>query len=380
LKRLNTVILVFTLFFTATTALAESGAAPPTQRDWLVALVDGLGWSFGLPAEPTDDDYLAITSGKRIYRVEAEDAKGETDPVSVKEFTTFGPFSGRGWVSGTTKPAPLHLRFLLPLSGVYRLSASLRLPGHEIKIGDRSFTADGDNKFKEYILGKVDLQAGEQEFFVTIPPNGSLDYIELQAPFLPSISPLKGWDPDSPLAMTDIAVTAIRLLELEPFLPPTETVFNFEAETATRKGTTETTDIRHLGQPSGNLWLRAGASPTTVGIDFRLPEEGVFTLLLRAETPSTLTTTLNKRLSFSPEFPQFLKTLPLGAFFLPKGENLLDIDLPPRGGVDLLTLEKRRSESEDFCRLVGLPPTGDRPSHETMDAMLALLSVMAPQR
>ena len=39
-------------------------AAELTQRDWMITLVDAFGWSYGLPDEPQDLDYINILAGK----------------------------------------------------------------------------------------------------------------------------------------------------------------------------------------------------------------------------------------------------------------------------------------------------------------------------
>ena len=39
----------------------------------MISLVDATGWSFGLPDEPQDPDYINILNGNRELRIEAED-------------------------------------------------------------------------------------------------------------------------------------------------------------------------------------------------------------------------------------------------------------------------------------------------------------------
>jgi hypothetical protein len=357
-----------------------AGTAVPTQREWMVGLVDGMGWSFGLPDQPEDTDYLAILEGGRRFRIEAELRKQPTDMVSVKQYTSFGPFSGEGWVSGIASPTVAHLRFLLPLSGSYRLSAALRLAGHEIRIGEQSFRADGENAFVRVPLGEAELPAGELEFTVHIPPNGAIDYIELEAPSLLSVRPLSGWEPDRPLSRDDLAVTAARLLDLEPLLPPSGVIARVEAESAAELKGAAITDIRHLGQPSGGRWIRAGAGGGRVRLFFTPPAASVYRLLLRGEASSPLTATLNEDRALAGEFPSYLQSRPMGTFFLEARENILDLRLPPRGGIDSLVLEGRRSEGADYRRLVGLPAGEEPPSLAEMDALLALLAGIGSSR
>ena len=83
------------LFLLLSASTAQAAAASTVlQRDWMVALVEGLGWSFGLPDEPDDEDYLRILSGVRSFRYEAEARCHPDDRVSVKSFRTYGYCSG----------------------------------------------------------------------------------------------------------------------------------------------------------------------------------------------------------------------------------------------------------------------------------------------
>lgn len=362
--------------------LLAAGEAPvPTQRDWMVNLADAMGWSFGLPDQPQDDDYLRIMDGDRILRVEAETSMEPTDVVSVKAYTTFGAFSGEGWVSGIATPTTAHLRFLLPWSGAYRLTAVLRLPGHRLSIDGRAFTADGREQFTPVELGELELPAGEHEAVVQLPANGSIDYLELQAPPLPPIRPLAGWQPEQPLSLDDMAVTAARVLGLEPLLPPAGEATLVEAETAGAFGGTEVTDIRHLGEPSGGGWVRAGAAGATIRLDFTPASAGAYLLSLRGAAGQPVPGALNDRSHFTVHFPPYLQNAAIGTHYLETGENTISLQLPPRAGIDSLTLEKRRSGGADYRRLIGLPAdTTAPPTEDGIDQLLSLLAAIGASR
>ena len=145
--RLPVIILLgLSLCLTALPSVAQ--AEDVLQRDWMIALVDAIGGSFGLPDEPTDDDYIGILAGDRQFRFEAEQvyAKNEDD-VALMPFTNFGPFSGEGWLQSTAKVTTVHLRFTLPLPGTYRLSAGIRDAGHGIEINGERYEGDGEERF-----------------------------------------------------------------------------------------------------------------------------------------------------------------------------------------------------------------------------------------
>lgn len=165
-SRLATLLLLpLLLLVQAPPCLAEV----PTQRDWLENLVDGLGWSFGLPDEPEDADYLSMLDGDRLLHIEAEDTVQPEDLVSIKTYTSFGPYTGTGWVNGIPRATQARLKFLLQSSGRYQLSTSLRLPGHQFEIGGQTFQGDGTENFTRVVLGDIELTAGEQELLVTLP-------------------------------------------------------------------------------------------------------------------------------------------------------------------------------------------------------------------
>ncbi len=358
-----------------------SAADPvPLQRDWMVNLVDGMGWSFGLPDEPQDADYIEILEGRRSYRIEAEQARRPTDMVSVKDFTSFGKFSGQGWLSGIATPTSATLEFTLPIGGTYKVSTALLRSGFRIKIADQTFSADGGKGFEALELGTIDLPAGKLEIDIDFPPDGGVDYIELQAPNLQPIAPLGGWAPDRPLQAEDLAVTAARLLDLQPALPPLGRPLIVEAETAGPFSGVEITDIRRMGEPSGGRWIRSGNLPAEVVLAFDVPSSGVYALSLRGTALTELVGTLNDRYQIPLSFPSYLASVEAGDYFLEQGVNTLHLTLPPQAGLDSLVLQPRSSGPEDYLRLVGLEGTDNPPGIEQMNRLLALLAALGPAR
>jgi hypothetical protein len=172
------------LFFLFLIFAASSGCASElTQRDWMIALVDATGGSYGLPDEPQDPDYINILTGNREFRFEAEDVftEGE-DNVSIMSFQNFGTSSGWGWLHGTKAPTQVHLSFTLPLAGEYEIKAQLRQKGHLFNIAGEEKTADAKDAFTEVSIGNFSLQSGAHEIVVTLPVNGSIDDIILGLP------------------------------------------------------------------------------------------------------------------------------------------------------------------------------------------------------
>lgn len=325
-----------------------------TQRDWMINLVDTLGYNFGLSDVPQDNDYINLLEGDRNYRFEAETARNPTDLVAINDFTSYGEFSGSGWVSSLSIPTMVRLNFTLPHSGRYRLFAALRLAGHTLMLEGQTWQiSEVEQNFQRIELGEINLNAGMKELVVSMPVNGSIDYIELTASPLPAISPLSGWDLHKRLSNDDLAVTTIRALELQTLLPLQGEQFQIEAETNSTQRSF-VTDQRHLGEPHGGLWLRNGANTAEVTLPFKIDQGAVYTLDLIAEGTTSLAGNLDGHEPWQSSFPSYLKEQTIGTWFLADGQHEIKITLPPRGGVDLLTLTKRRSSAEDYLILAGL--------------------------
>lgn len=374
-------ILVILLLAAAFLGPAGQGrAAELTQKQWMVEMVNAFGWTFGLPDEPEQADYLRILKGDRDFRIEAEEARARDDVVSVKKIESYGSFSGDGWVSGISRPTDLHLSYMLPLSGDYEVSVSLRRPGHLLRIDDRSFQVDGESSFSEVTVGRVSLEAGELQIEAKLPPSGGIDYLDLFAPPLAHIRPAGGWQPDAPLNLADMAVSAARALELEPLLPPVGKRRAVEAETGRVGKRPAAVSVSHLGQPSGGLWLRNSSRPRALTLRFDIAESGVYSLVPRVAAQGPVQFVLNGRDRMESDFPIYLDEREIGTLFLEAGPNELECFLPAFGGIDVLYLQRRSDEPADYQRLIGLPGKTGLVSAQQLDRLLGLLATVVKPR
>ena len=370
-------IAILAIFFSCSpcfpTAPALATEPHLTQRDLMINLVDTLGYNFGLPDTPQDSDYSALLTGGRSFRFEAETCRNPEDLVAVNNFSFFGGFSGPGWISAINTPTKMRMEFLLPLPGNYRVFVALRLPGHLLTLEGQTWQINENYpKFQRVELGKISLNAGVKELTILMPANGSIDYIEFLAPPLPTIMPLTDWAPDAPMTYADLAVTVLRALDLQGMLPLQGEKVLIEAE----QGSADKSflsDQRHLGVPHGDFWLRSGAGGGVITLPFRVESGAVYSLDLIAAGTKSLTGTLDAREPWQVDFPPYLQERTIGSWFLPPGQHELSIELPPRGGVDLLTLVKRRSTAADYRILAGLPDAANVTAKD-VNRLLTLLA------
>lgn len=371
--RLASLLLIAALLLAPAPGAAEEFSM--TQRQWVINLVESLGWSFGLPDEPEDADYLALLEGNRTYRIEAETHHRQEDMVSVKSYNTFGPFSGSGWLSGISTSTTAHLPFLLPHGGTYGVRIAVRLPGHQVRLGGRQFRADGEQAFTTVELGELKLPAGPLEIEIELPPGGAVDFIELSAPALPLIAPPEGWQLDAPLTADLVARSVAQLLGLELLLPERSDSDRREAEDGRITGNVEITTVRHLGVPSAERWVRAGTASAQVEIDLNARADGVYALIVRGTATSPLKGDIDGGHPFAFDLPASLEDTPVTAAWLAKGTHTLTLQLPPRAGVDVVTLKALDAREANYRNLVGLD--AEQPlSPELANRLLSLLALL----
>lgn len=338
----------------------SASASSLSQRDWMITMVDTLGWSFGLPDEPQDPDYINILAGNRSYRFEAENIfTRQKNKISVLSFTNFGFYSGQGWLHGDRQPSEILLNFNLPLGGQYQVKANIRQAGHVFNIGEETIKVGGGIEFSEVVIGSYDLDAGPQEIKVTLPPNGSIDYISLTAPDFAIIAPSDGWQPDAELTWDVIETTLLQLYHLADFFPQSDEPIVIEAEDFVQEGF-KSVRIPHLGKPSGGEWLMADPWAAEIRIPFILPQEGFYDLNLRVIGPEmTLTIGDHHQINFKGK--AYLEDFVFPSLYFPSKNSDISVSLPPEGGIDRFSLTRRIVEPESVKTLLGFrhdsPPT-----------------------
>ncbi|HEY5673559.1 MAG TPA: hypothetical protein VIR78_07635 [Malonomonas sp.] len=351
-------------------------SADLTERQWMEQLVSGLGWEYGLPDEPQDEDYIRLLSGERSVWFEVETSHRKTDRVAVKHYTNYGGFSGSGWVSGFRQPTEIHLDFLLLHSSRYDLAIGSRLPGIRIAVAGNEFTAPGGDSFDRHELGAVDLPAGPTGIVITLPPNAAIDYLQLQAPAFAKIAPLGGWQPDRPIKTADLALTGAQLLDLLALLPSAQQALLLEMETAATVTDAQRSSAAHLGVPSSSFWLRSENQPARIATQVAVPQAACYQALLRGSGTEPALVRLEGAFSKEVRFGSALTTRSLGSYCLPKQKLKLEIQLPAWAGVDLFELRQYDTSATSLARLLGLSSEQLLLDKQVVNELLELMSGM----
>jgi hypothetical protein len=354
-----------------------------TQLDFASKLIERFGWSEGLPEKPTEKDYLAILNGSRTYRFEAEDIYDlQTDSVTVRMFNLFGPFTGRGWIHGTSVPTAVHFTVFIPLAGKYTVTASTKGEGQLWSIAGRAFKISEANKLKEVVVGKVPVPSGKLEFNAVIPANGGLDYIIFNAPSLAPLEPVSGWNFSAPLTMGQLAEFRAALLGNEYLLPDDKsfTVKSISpASLSSLPKGVQITDKKMFGKSLSQKWVRSGLSPVTVDIPFDVNPAGVYRIRARF-SGKVLNAGFGLR-TVAVEGKPYLDWVDLGTFRLPKGAQKLQLHLPSSSGVDLVEISRKVSTVSDYFALAGLAGSPeDKVLGSELDAVIKSLQESFKER
>lgn len=119
------------------------------------------------------------------------------------------------------------------------------------------------------------LDPGSYTATLLLPPGSSLEYVEVAPPCLNPIEPAGGWKPAAPTTVEDVAVTALKAIDLENELPPADVPIE-------RTGGDFQLELPAAGAAPGAhpeaLILRAGRDGLEAVLTVELPEAGLYTL------------------------------------------------------------------------------------------------------
>jgi len=322
-----------------------------------------LNWDKGLTKEPLDRDYLQILGGKRTYGYEAENAFNEaTDRVTVRSFTIYGPFTGKGWIMGVSDSTTTDFTTLLPIKGEYILKAVIKGNGFLWNIDGKQFSASSNSDmFKVVEVGKISFKAGVVKIRVTIPPEGAIDSFSFTAPDLTIIQPMAGWRFKEPLTAAQLSEVMVSLTGRYGELPESNQGASKKIdvfESAIIPTTAAPTKTEEFGKFASAEWVRADYHGAEIQIPVKSSAAGYFGITANI-MGGHVTGSVNE-VSFDVLTKPYLSIVRLGLFRLESGDNIIKVNLPPMGGIDTLYLSMKSIKPTDFLSISGIPGPPER--------------------
>ncbi len=342
-------------------ALAAPRAFPEpgtvTQGEWAAYLARGLGLEQTLP-EGTPADRLVSILGRGGYqRIEGE------DPIEISPSLRKAPgpedllVSEGNWLEAGEESGVARYRVEVPAG----MKAVIRARGRggpqfwSVNQGASVMITPGEElDWRE--VGSFNLEAGEHEVTVAIPPGGVLDLFELVGSGSPAIEPPGGFDLLAPLTYGDKAVTIVRALNLENELPIDGGFYLIrEAELYDLgRGEFQVVEDREPGPSSLDKWVDP-EERVRLSYIFEVPERGLYSIFSRGfgrfEEEWAIDLGVEKVIT-RPIDPEKFGWYPIATVFLDAGSHTLDALLPAGNGFDVFKIVRRRAGPGDYLQLL----------------------------
>jgi len=249
---------------------------PVTHAIWARMLLRALDMNEAV-RESTQASQVFATLAWRDSLTLSADRFSRSDGVTVRDE------AGVRRVTADSAPGEVVYPVAVVQGGDYRFRA--RLTGDSTKPAAAELAPAGGRPFKTLTLaptgdwaggGAAHLDPGAYTASVLLPKGSGLESLEVAPPCLASVEPLGGWHPTAVTTTEDLALTAVRSMDLEGELPPADSPIDiagsgFEVDEELAAGSPP-----HPG--TTDEALRAGAQGLRGLVTVTLPESGLYSL------------------------------------------------------------------------------------------------------
>ena len=226
--------------------------------------------------------------------------------------------------------------------------------------------------------GPTHLDPGSYTATLLLPQGSSLEYVEVAPPCLNPIEPVGGWTPRAPTTVDDVAVTALKAMDVENELPPADTPLeltggDFQVEASAVPAA--------AGPGFDTLTLKAGRAGLRAVLSVDLPEAGLYTLSaygVAGTVQRWLADGCRKAILCPSETAgwRVVMSQPFGA-----GRHTFTVALTAGAVVERVRLERKKERAPDYVaalRRLGFDPGPEGPV--SWDKALAAMRFIQGQR
>ncbi len=276
---------------------------------------------------------------------------------------------GRAVVTATGGPAELVYPVIVVQPGDYLLRARLAgAPGAPasaelapLEGGGplTTFTLAPEAGPRWVLGGSAHLDPGTYGASVLLPPGCTLSQIEVAPPCLNPIEPPGGWRPTGVTTVEDLAVTALKVLDMEYELPPDAAPIEIRAGDFQVEDPPEAVEVRASAETLEARALHAGARGLRAIVAVDIPEPGVYSVF-GFVTPGSgqrwLVDSCRKAIVCPGEGVGWrpILTQPLSA-----GRHSLLVSLGASATLELVRIERKKASPPDYVatlRRLGFDP------------------------
>jgi hypothetical protein len=319
-----------------------------TLPEWAARLVEAMELAGSLPIDHDADDlYSLLCPG----RAEREIRSGGRSVPTRPPFQVVLKNPGH---PGSSEP--LRLVFAVPATALYTLKVRGEGAGRW-SADHQSLGIVDPTLLGEDIAGSVvALGQGFHELEARLAPGARVAQVELAAQRSLCIAPAQGWRGYGHLSFGDKARTLVQAFGLEGRLPVEGEMLLIEGEHFEEAGAGGARTNQRLAAPaSADAWVATGEEPTEFSYRVPLGAPGLVTILARVHGRQRQIWSVDGRFQARvfppPEASSFawteIATIPLSA-----GEHVVRALVPPGAGVDAIQILRRRTDDEDYLRIL----------------------------
>jgi hypothetical protein len=270
------------------------------------------------------------------------------------------------------QPGDYHLR--ARLSGLAATPATAEL--RPIAGGDplKSFTLVPAAETAWVSAGTTHLDPGAYAAQFLLPPGCSLSQVEVAPPCVNGIEPPNGWQATGVTTSDDLAVTAIKAIDVEHELPPAATPIELAGDAFQVEAPLVAVEERAKAAGLDAMTLRAGRSGLRAVVSFEVPEAGLYSITAFV-TPGTGQRFLVDGCRKAVVCPSgSTGWRPVMSQLLAAGRHTLVLTLADGASFERVRLERKKDSAADYVatlRRLGFDPGQQGPATRAraLDAM-----------
>jgi len=222
--------------------------------------------------------------------------------------------------------------------------------------------------------GSTHLDPGAYKAQFLLPPGSTLSQVEVAPPCLDPIEPPGGWKATGVTTSQDLAVTALKAIDVEHELPPASTPIEITGDQFRVELPEQAVETQAKAQGLDAMTLRAGRSGLRAIVAVELPEAGLYSVTAHG-SPGAGQRWLADGCRKAVVCPgQDVEWRPIMSQTFAAGRHTLTLTLGESATVDRVRFEKKKSEPSNYVatlKRLGFDPGPDGPvtRGRALDAM-----------
>jgi hypothetical protein len=308
-------------------------------------------------------------SADRFLRAEGARVSGEGGTAVLRAGTSPAEVS---FAIPIAQPGDYHLRARLSALAGTPASAELRpiAGGEPLK----SFTLVPAIETGWVTAGTAHLDPGAYAAQFLLPPGATLSQVEVAPPCVNAIEPAGGWQATGITTVEDLAITALKAIDIEGELPPAATPIELGGDAFQVEAPPAAVEERAKASGLGAMTLRASRHGLRAVVSFDLPEAGLYSVTAFA-TPGAgqrfLVDGCRKAVVCPSENTGWR---PIMSQLFAAGRHTLVLTLADGASIDRVRLERKKDSAADYLatlRRLGFDPgpAGPVTRARALDAM-----------